>query len=69
MGGYKTHLVETAPSVLRKMPWVVLKEHKVGIRWEQGNSEGGKEMVVSVLSNLRERSQEQSSLLPCLNAE
>ena len=25
------HLVETAPSVLRKMPSVVLKEHMVGI--------------------------------------
>ena len=24
------HFVETAPSVLREMPWVVLKEHTVG---------------------------------------
>ena len=23
------HLVETAPSILRKMPWVVLKNHTV----------------------------------------
>ena len=25
------HLVETAPSILRKMPWVVLREYMVGI--------------------------------------
>ena len=28
------HFVETAPSVLRKMPWVVLREHTVGT-WEE----------------------------------
>ena len=26
------HLVETAPSILRKMPRVVLREHTVGIQ-------------------------------------
>ena len=28
------HLVETAPSVLRKMPWVVLREHMVSL-WRE----------------------------------
>ena len=26
------HLVETAPSILRKMPWVGLREHMVGVQ-------------------------------------
>ena len=26
------HLVETTPSILRKMPWVVLREHTVGVQ-------------------------------------
>lgn len=24
------HFIETAPSVLREMPWITLSEHKVG---------------------------------------
>ena len=32
------HFVETAPSVLRKMPWVVLIEHAVGKRGVEGKS-------------------------------
>ena len=26
------HLVETTPSILRKMPWVVLREHMVSVQ-------------------------------------
>ena len=36
------HLVETAPSVLRKMPSVVLREHVVGIKRELHGEKGGK---------------------------
>ena len=32
------HFVETALSVLRKIPWVVLKEHTVGKRGVEGKS-------------------------------
>ena len=34
------HLVETAPSVLRKMPWIILKEHMVRIQLGRGREFG-----------------------------
>ena len=45
------HFVETAPSVLRKLPWVVLREHTVSKLELEGRVGGeGREGVEGIVS-------------------